>query len=357
MKSGGEVGSRRRWAWIALASAGVWACACSGDGVAQTSQAIYGGAVDDGGNDAVVAVRVGLGSPFTLCTGALVAPNLVLTAWHCVAQTVTSSIACDENGQSQSGPQLGADVPPSDVGVYVGVRPNVYGPADARGATIFHATGSVMCNDDVAFVALDRSLLPAPLALRLSPPARVGELVSVVGYGQNDGGFGTAVRVVKHGLDVLGVGAGVSVSNTALGSNELELGESTCQGDSGGPALDASGAIVGIVSRGGACTDDYGHVFDEPAGVPDVMNAAFAAVSATPLEEPLGGDSGGGGSTVDPLRAGSGQNACSARIAPVGPDAEEAWALVVGLGLGVQALRRLSRRLSALRTSSRRCRR
>ena len=288
--------------------------------------------MDDGGSDAVVAVRVGLGSPFTLCSGALVAPNLVLTAWHCVAQTVTSTIACDASGQSLDGPQLGADVDASSVGVYVGAKPNVYGAGDAHGTKIFHASGSVMCNDDVAFVALDRSLAPAPLALRLSPGARLGELLRVVGYGQNDGGYGTAVRVVKSGLDVLGVGAGVSASNTALGASEFELGESTCQGDSGGPVLDASGAIVGVVSRGGACTDSYGHVFDEPSGVPDVMSSAFAFVSAAPLEEPLGGETDAGGAGGgDNLRAGAGQNACSARITPAEPEGALPWLVVLAL--------------------------
>ncbi|HEY1960033.1 MAG TPA: S1 family peptidase [Polyangiaceae bacterium] len=304
-------------AWIALFS--VLVCACSGEAVGDGSEAIYGGSVDQGGNDAVVAVKIGAGSPFTLCSGSLVAPNLVLTAWHCVAQTVVSTISCDTQGQSTTGPQLGADVDVASIGIYLGVHPNVYGAADAAGAKIFHATGSVMCNDDVAFVALDRSLAPAPLALRLSPAARVGETLAVVGYGQNDGSFGTAVRVVKTGLDVLGVGAGTSASNTPLGSNEFELGESTCQGDSGGPVLDASGAIVGVVTRGGACSDSYGHVFVEPSGETAVMNAAFAFVSATPLEEPIASapDAGGGGGGG--LRSGVGQNACSARIAPAAP--------------------------------------
>ena len=318
-------------------------CACSAEGAGTTSQPIYGGAVDDGGNDAVVALRVGLGSPFTLCSGALVAPDLVLTAWHCVAESVASTISCDASGASATGDQLGADVAPSDVGVYLGARPNVYGTADAHGARIFHAPGAVMCNDDVAFVALDHALAPAPLALRLSPGARAGEALTVVGYGQNDGNFGTAVRVKKSGLDVLGVGAGVSASKTALGSSEFELGESTCQGDSGGPALDASGAIVGVVTRGGACTDAFGHVFDEPSGVPDVMNAAFAAVSATPLEEPVSAPDAGNDAAPDAPPSGA---QCSARITPVAPDGELAWLVAVGLVL----LRFNARRTSWLRS-------
>jgi len=314
--------------------------ACSADGIGHSSQRIYGGAVDDGGNDAVVALRIGQDTPFTLCTGSLVAPNLVLTAWHCVAQSVASTIECDATGSSATGDQLGPDVVASDIGVYLGVQPNVYGVADAHGAKIFHADGAVMCNDDVAFVALDQDLAPAPLALRLSPRASAGEGVRVVGYGENDGNFGTAVRVGKGGLAVLAVGAGVSASGTALASNEFELGESTCQGDSGGPALDAAGAIVGVVTRGGACTNDYGHVFMEPAGEADVMNAAFAYVSATPLAEPVGSQASDSGAAADAgasdapnLRAGAGQNACAARIAPGKPEDALVWMFALALVL------------------------
>ena len=41
------------------------------------------------------------------CTASLIAPNLVLTARHCVAQNVTQGIGCDINGKSTNGDHAG----------------------------------------------------------------------------------------------------------------------------------------------------------------------------------------------------------------------------------------------------------
>src|SRR5262245_59511683 len=86
---------------IAIASAG---CAAevpessveTGVVTGTTQQRIFGGAKDDDGDAiaGVVALRVGSGSTFELCTGALIAPNVVLTARHCVTKNITSSVAC-----------------------------------------------------------------------------------------------------------------------------------------------------------------------------------------------------------------------------------------------------------------------
>jgi len=349
---GGSRVPRRSWAWIAAAP--IFACLACGDpseatgDTASSSAAIYGGAVEEGGNDAVVAVRVGVSTPFTLCTGTLVAPGLVLTAWHCVASSVSSIVSCSESGQSLDGPQLGADVSPSEVGVYTGVRPNVYGTAEARGVRIFHAQGDALCDDDVAFVALDRPLAQAPMAMRLGGGVRAGDVLRVVGYGVNDGSFGTAVRVSTPGLAVRAVGATLSASQTPLGAREFELGMSACQGDSGGPALDGNGAVVGIVSRGGACTDDFGHVYMQPAGEPAVIDAAFTFAGAQPLAETIGQAADAGGSSND-LRAGA--HACSARVAPGTDDSPRgAWTLAA-LACVLVASRRHSRKKSSVTLS------
>ncbi len=73
-----------------------------------TDPTIFGGAKDDDGDaiPGVVALRVGTGTTFELCSGALVAPNVVLTARHCVTKNATTSVACDENGRSANGPHV-----------------------------------------------------------------------------------------------------------------------------------------------------------------------------------------------------------------------------------------------------------
>src|SRR5690606_18053459 len=90
-----------------------------------TEPSIFGGERDEGSAlDAVVALRVGTGGTFELCTGALVAPNVVLTARHCVTKNVTTSVACDENGRSANGAHVDYDEDPRTVGVYVGATPS-----------------------------------------------------------------------------------------------------------------------------------------------------------------------------------------------------------------------------------------
>src|SRR5512140_3664122 len=81
----------------------------------------------------VVAVATALDeSPthVTLCSGALVAPNLVLTARHCVSRAVTATPSCDARGQSHNGDHLAEDADPSAIAIYVGahVHPDIDTP-------------------------------------------------------------------------------------------------------------------------------------------------------------------------------------------------------------------------------------
>jgi hypothetical protein len=215
--------------------------------------------VDNDGsqNGGVVAVKVGTSSTqFLLCTGAVIAPNVVLTARHCVSVSTSQTVACDENGVSGNGAQVGADVDLDLRGRLVGPAPVLStGTPAAVGKAIFHAQSDILCNADVALVVLDRDLQGvAPLRVRLAKPVVQGESVRAVGYGQNDLGIkdelGLALgtRIRKDSIGVLAVGKQVSTSQTPLASNEFELGLSICEGDSGGPAIsEASGAVVGVV--------------------------------------------------------------------------------------------------------------
>ena len=330
--------------WIVLAP--LLAACGAGDGsttesVGNDEAAIYLGAGATGGADTtsanVVALKIGDGATFLLCSGALVAPNVVLTARHCVAQKLSDTVACDEDGHSMQGPQVGANVLPSTLHVFVGATPNLYGAPVANGRALFAPTGDTLCNADLAFVVLDHAITGIdPMPIRLDGAARVGEPVHVVGYGNNDRGMATGVRLRTAPLAVRAVGRGLSRNQTPLATHEFELGRSACDGDSGGPAIgEGTGAVVGVVSRGASCNDDFGHVFVEPSGFRALLDKAFAYAGAQPIAEPPLANSTGANTPPPDLTSGS--HACA--VVGVGTPASSG-AGFLGVFLAVLALRR-----------------
>lgn len=290
----GSLRSALGWIIVTPLLATVAACGAGAEGDASseptssTSSAIYGGTIDDDGNanPAVVAVKVGNSSPFTLCTGVLIGPNVVLTAWHCLAQSAAMSVTCDASGDG-GGPQLGADQPISAIHVFVGSTPSLLGIPSANVTKIFHPPGDVLCNGDVALVTLDQPIANiTPLRVRLVAATSAGEAVRVVGYGQNDQNLPIGTRMRKDALPILAVGSTVSASGTPLASHEFEVGVSMCEGDSGAPAIsEKTGAVMGVVSRGGACTDDFGHIYTETSAFSSLVAEAFAFAGGAVVEE------------------------------------------------------------------------
>ena len=163
---------------------------------------IIGGA-GDASDPAVVEVVIAGGQ----CSGVVVAPRVVVTAAHC----------------AKPGP-----------GGTVGAAQIVETWLDR------YDDGQV--DHDLAALRLDRDLGIAPLAL--GAPV-LGAPVRLVGFGEDAAG----VRGVRR--QVAATVSAVEPRSLAAGT----AGATTCTGDSGGAAIDASGALVGIVSAGDAtCT-------------------------------------------------------------------------------------------------------
>jgi hypothetical protein len=247
--------------------------------------------------------------------------------------------------------------------VFAGPTPNLQGTPTASAKTVVHPQGTTLCNADLALLVLDEPVQGiAPMRVRVKSGVTIGETFRAVGYGQNDQNQPIGTRFRKDGVSVLAIGSAVSASMTALGSNEFEVGESMCEGDSGGPAIDeTSGAIVGIVSRGGACTDTTGHVYTSLAGFVAVLQQAFAAAGGSWIDESApepgvdagtGSSSNGGGSGVLPkgtagyggpanLHSGQG-NTCA--VTTSAGRAGRADLAPLALALGAFAVRRRTRR-------------
>jgi len=337
----------------AAATAGCAAEAAEADGAplaVEVATGTVGSRIFDGEKDddqeslaGVVALRVGAGGTYELCTGALVAPNVVLTARHCVTKNIKSQVSCDEHGRSANGEHVAADEELSHIAVFVGASPGFAKTPSALARAIVAPTGPYLCDSDIAVVVLDKAIEGVkPLPLRIHSPARAGETIRSVGYGQNDKRAPIGTRFRKDAVSVLAQGAAVSPSRTPLGAHEFEVGKSICQGDSGGPAIsEATGAVIGVVSRGGNCDEDFGHIYTTTAGFASMFEKAFAIAGASPTLEP--GDapssaSATGGRAVGPGAGADDDDAASAASCSASPSGHGgASSFATGLGVALAA--------------------
>lgn len=231
---------------------------CAAD-VGQTSQGIFGG-VNDTVHTNVVGIIINSPQGTGECSGSLIAPNLVLTARHCVSTISGEGIVCSaftQGGMSYSPSTAG---PPYAAGSFYVTTDAVIGRNSpfTRVAEVWvpdNTTNQPMCGKDIALLRLATSITSVqPIAPRLDIPPRVQDIFTASGYGAtNSRGAGSGTRRMREGLSVQYVGRALAGPSVVVMTDEEWLADTgTCQGDSGGPALDELGAVFGVLSRGDA---------------------------------------------------------------------------------------------------------
>jgi hypothetical protein len=266
----------------------------------------------------VVRVEYLHGNESIQCSGVLVAPNVVVTAAHCLTGQNTM-VECGEptSALTTTRPATGFRVTATADLQSTAPPPSAYW--SVKSVALSSAEGSSLCGHDVGVLMLETAValsVAKPLDVTFELPHQQSTFTAY-GYGAgHSSGTGEGVRreLTDQAIECIGsscdgfvisgvAGAG-PVLAPAVDAKEFVGTDGACPGDSGGPALTDSSTVFAIVSRGhGDCsTPVYALLPTELRAV--VRAAADEAGYDAPVwaVEPVSGS--GGGSTNEPRAGG-----------------------------------------------------
>jgi uncharacterized membrane protein YgcG len=302
---------------LGLAALALGLAACEEPGAGEARGAIIGGE-DDPGDPAVVMLASYPPDHTTLdtCTASVIAPNVLLTAAHCVDPNKHPSYLYGVF----TGADASAYTTANTLIPHLASVKEVHMHPDYVATAPFHA--------DVGVVITDQPIGVDPLPIQRDPLDKsvVGQPARIVGYGQIKYQDYNAVRhQAATTVATLDSGDTITVG---------DLDHRSCVGDSGGPALVKVGGeerIVGVDSY----TDLAGCLDPAHYRRPDLYTAFLDTYAPPPAQGTGGsGGSGGGESSGGAGAGGSSPKGGGCHVAAPGAGDREAggaaWALLFG---------------------------
>lgn len=224
-----------RLAPLLLAALAVGSCGAS---PSTAAEAIIHGAPEAASPWAVMVVQVVPGTTrVKLCSGAVVAPRVVLTAKHCVYRSVAGSATWELVPRAELTVRTGTSFRSAERIVTVASVRTTDGP---------YRDNDGRSGGDIAVLVLDEALDVTPKRLSRAPAA-AGDTVRIVGFGYTQPG---AADPADLGALHRGEATVQAVEPNVFSTTGSQW---TCTGDSGGPALHLGrDELVGVVSIGPA---------------------------------------------------------------------------------------------------------